>query len=168
MRVGSLLLIGAAILAGCATVSEMAATGGSRSDGIVRLSFEAGMFDKIDINELAALHTARLRCNSWGYSSAEAFGGHTRQCQQSSGYGCMRWLVTKEYQCTNGATLAPPPVATAVPVIGQPAAHGPRKIRANTPSGYCLDVADDYVGTGSSSRPAVSNAMPRCSSLSAD
>lgn len=42
------------------------------------------------------------------------------------------------------------------------------KVRANTPSGYCLDVPSDYVGTGSSSKPAVTSAMPRCSSLSAD
>lgn len=42
-----------------------------------------------------------------------------------------------------------------------------RKVRAKTASGYCLDVPDDYAGTGSTTRPAVTSGMPRCTSLSA-
>jgi hypothetical protein len=87
-------------LAGCATVSQMTATGGSRADGFVRLSYEAGRFDKIRIDEADGLRTAQARCRTWGYKDAEAFGGVTRICQASAGlYGCSRWLVTKEYQC---------------------------------------------------------------------
>ena|SRR5438045_2652191 len=101
-----ILALGAlAVLAGCATVSQMTATGGSRADGIVRLSYEAGNFDKVRIDEATALKTAQARCRTWGYSDAEAFGGVTRQCQSSAGiYGCNRWLVTKEYQCLGGNT----------------------------------------------------------------
>lgn len=171
MRV-AYFLIGATFLAGCATVSQMAATGGSRADGIVKLSFEAGMFDKIAIDEASALDTARRRCSTWGYTDAEPFGGHVRQCQQSSGYGCMRWFVTKEYQCTSsGSALVPAsgpvqPIASA-PRSAAPVAGGVHRVRANTASGYCLDVPDDYVGTGASNRPAVTSGMPRCSSLSA-
>jgi hypothetical protein len=46
--------------------------------------------------------------------------------------------------------------------------QGPRKVRAKTASGYCLDVPADYAGTGSASRPAITGAMPRCDSLSAN
>lgn len=101
----SIAYIGAiAALAGCTTVSQMAATGGSRADGVVRLSYEAGAFNKINIDEAAALETARERCHTWGYKDAEAFGGVTRQCNSSSMYGCNRWVVTKEYQCTGANT----------------------------------------------------------------
>jgi len=82
----------------------MAATGGSRSDGIVRLSYEYGAFNKVHIDEATALETARERCHAWGYKEAEAFGGITRQCQASNMYGCVRWTVTKEYQCTGANT----------------------------------------------------------------
>lgn len=88
------------VLAGCATVSQMSATGGSRADGIVRLSYEYGAFNKVNIDEAEGLRTAQARCATWGYKDAEAFGGITRQCQASNMYGCMRWIVTKEYQCT--------------------------------------------------------------------
>ena len=92
------------VLAGCATVSQMTATGGSRADGVVRLSYEVGMFNKVNIDEADALRTAQARCKTWGYKDAEAFGGITRQCQSSGMYGCNRWLVTKEYQCLGGNT----------------------------------------------------------------
>ena len=36
---------------------------------------------------------------------------------------------------------------------------------ANTPSGHCLMVPDDYVGTGAANMPAVTTAMPRCSTV---
>jgi hypothetical protein len=92
-------------LAGCATVSQMTATGGSRADGVVRLSYELGPFDKARIDEADALRTAQARCKTWGYNDAEAFGGVTRQCQAPGGlYGCQRWLITKEYQCLGANT----------------------------------------------------------------
>lgn len=91
-------------LAGCATVSQMTATGGSRADGIVRLSYEHGMLNKVNIDEADGLRTAQARCRIWGYKDAEAFGGVTRQCQGSGLYGCNRWLVTKEYQCIGAGT----------------------------------------------------------------
>jgi hypothetical protein len=169
------LVSAAVVLVGCATVSEMTATGGSRSDGIVRLSFEYGMFDKVQLDEASALATARQRCAVWGYTDADPFGGITRQCQDMSGYGCARWFVTKEYQCTMGGGRAPAltqgstPVAPIVaPPMESPASSGPHKVRAKTKSGYCLDVPRDYVGTGAENSPVVTKAMPRCDQLSAD
>jgi hypothetical protein len=60
------------------------------------------------------------------------------------------------------AMLAPSNAAT-VPVPALP--PGPPRAAANTPSGYCLDVPKDYVGTGSTANPVLTAAMPACSSL---
>jgi hypothetical protein len=63
----------------------------------------------------------------------------------------------------NGLTTAgdATSVAPGAPTVGS------HKVRANTASGYCLDVPPDYVGTGAENSPAVTSGMPRCSSLSA-
>lgn len=64
-----------------------------------------------------------------------------------------------------------PKAETAAAVASRPAltpavyrGGGVQKIPATTPSGYCLQVPPDYRGTGSLSRPVVTDAMPRCSS----
>lgn len=97
-----LLAAGAALLtiAACATAKTYTATGGSRSDGTVRLSYEYGMFEQPVVDERQGLNVARQRCASWGYTGAEAFGGVTNQCTQMGSTGCLATLVTKEYQCT--------------------------------------------------------------------
>ena len=93
-------LLSLTILSGCASQKHWSATGGSKSDGTVRLSYEVGEFEKPEVNESQGRRLAKRRCQSWGYSDADAFGGTTRQCQQGGGFsGCQRWLVTKEYQC---------------------------------------------------------------------
>ena len=159
--------------AGCATVSQMQATGGSRADGIVKLSFEYGMFDKVQLDEASALQTARQRCSVWGYTDAESFGGVTRQCQQySMSLGCTHWFATREYQCTTGSAGTPQvvqPLSIAQPGLPAPptaSAAGPRMVRAKTASGYCLDVPPGYVGTGAVNSPVVTSGMPRCDQLS--
>jgi hypothetical protein len=94
------LAVGAMIcLAGCATVKTWQATGGSRSDGTVRLSYEYGMFESPTLTD-NGVRIATDRCKVWGYSGAEPFGGQTQVCNQFSSSGCMTWLVTKEFQCT--------------------------------------------------------------------
>lgn len=91
-----LLILG---LTGCVTSKEWVATGGSRSDGIVRLSYEYGMFEQPQVNEEQAVKLATGRCAAWGYTGAEAFGGITRNCSSPTYSGCNAWIVTKEYQC---------------------------------------------------------------------
>lgn len=167
------LVSAVAVLAGCATVSQMQATGGSRSDGIVKLSFEYGMFDKVQLDEATALQTARQRCAVWGYTDADPFGGITRQCQQSGSMGCLHWFVTKEYQCTMGGAGAPPmtQASTYVGSVAAPAmpsaSTAAHKVRAKTASGYCLDVPEGYIGTGAANSPSVTSGMPRCDQLGA-
>ena len=43
---------------------------------------------------------AAQRCAAWGYSGAEPFGSYTSVCSQPSSSGCMKTMVTMEYQCT--------------------------------------------------------------------
>ena len=88
------------LITGCAaTPKNWSATGGSRSDGTVKLSYEYGLFEVPQVSEQEAIYLAKKRCSSWGYKDTEAFGGVTTVCNQSSGGDCMKWLVTKEYQC---------------------------------------------------------------------
>ena len=108
MRIFTAIAV-AAILTSCATTKDWSATGGSRSDGVVRLSYEVGEFEKPQLSETQAINLATQRCQTWGYSGAEAFGGVTRQCNQGGGFGgCSRWMVTKEYQCTGTGTPTSP------------------------------------------------------------
>jgi hypothetical protein len=89
------------MVAGCATQKEWSATGGSRSDGVVRLSYEAGSMEQPQLDERQGVALATRRCQTWGYTGAEAFGGVTRRCNIPGGLGgCAQFVVTKEYQCT--------------------------------------------------------------------
>jgi hypothetical protein len=40
--------------------------------------------------------------------------------------------------------------------------NGIRLIPAETPSGYCIQAPADYIGTGSATRPVISQNKPRC------
>jgi hypothetical protein len=103
----------AVLMSGCATTKDWSATGGSRSDGVVRLSYEVTEFEQAQLNEQQAVSLATQRCMTWGYTGAEAFGGVTRQCTVPGGFGgCGSWTVTKEFQCVGTGTPAAPPAVT--------------------------------------------------------
>lgn len=88
------------VSSGCATQKVLQATGGSRSDGTVELSYEYGAFEQPQVQWDQGLATARQRCAAWGYPDAEAFGGQKSECNARDMYGgCMRWFVTVTYQC---------------------------------------------------------------------
>ena len=87
------------LLLGCAVTKEYAATGGSRADGIIKLSYEQRRFEIPNINEQQGLNLARDRCKSWGYNDAQSFGGVIRTCNESGLSSCEQWLITKDYQC---------------------------------------------------------------------
>lgn len=91
-------------LVACTTVSQMEATGGSRSDGVVEMSFDYGAFQKLNIDKDASQAKATAACQAWGYQAAEPFGGALEQCTSMSGYGCMQHHVTVKYQCTGAHT----------------------------------------------------------------
>ena len=99
----SLALVIAVNLAACttATVKVPQATGGSRADATVDMQFEYGVSEEPVINWDEANATARHRCEAWGYSDAEKFGGEKNQCLRFEQYGnCIRMAVTMTYQCT--------------------------------------------------------------------
>ena len=101
MKVIMVAAAAALLLSGCATTKNWSATGGSRADATVRLSYEYGAFEQPQTNEMEAINLATSRCKTWGYTGAEAFGGVTRQCNMPGGMGgCNGWIVTKEFQCT--------------------------------------------------------------------
>jgi hypothetical protein len=107
MKILAIASVTAMLLTGCAVTKDWAATGGSRSDGVVRLSYEVREFEKPQLSEQQAINLASQRCKAWGYSGAEAFGGVTRTCNQGGGLGgCAQWMVTKEYQCMGSGTAA--------------------------------------------------------------
>lgn len=98
------LIFMSSILNGCSRDVTLQATGGSRADGVVELSYEYGMFDKPIVDWDQGLVTAIERCRAWGYESAEFFGGTTSQCQAYNGYGdCVSWRVLAKCQCTGSA-----------------------------------------------------------------
>ena len=104
-RVMMFVLPGALVLVACATQKTLEATGGSKADGVVELSYEYGMFEQPNVDLQAGVETARARCAAWGYQNAEPFGGQKKSCNASDAYGsCIHWFVTVSYQCTGGAS----------------------------------------------------------------
>src|SRR5206468_5443265 len=93
---------------------------GSRSDGVVRLSYEYGLLEVPQPNERQGVELAKSRCAAWGYPGAEAFGGQTQVCTNRTSSGCNSWLVTREYQCLGTST--PPPLVDREPTSLAPAA----------------------------------------------
>lgn len=96
----SKLLILFIVLGGCATPVTMEATGGSRSDGTVELSYNYNELESPVVDPGQALATAREKCGAWGYKDAEAFGEGVSQCSHYNGNGnCIAHIVTVTYQC---------------------------------------------------------------------
>lgn len=88
-----------AFLTGCALDVTPAATGGSQADGTVVFTYTYGALRRPQVNWNLALSEAVNRCNSWGFSSATAFAPAPRECIQEDGAGCVRFQVTRTYQC---------------------------------------------------------------------
>ncbi|MES2295473.1 MAG: YecR family lipoprotein [Pseudomonadota bacterium] len=88
------------ILQGCAVQKTLEATGGSRSDGTVKFSYEFGMFQIPSVDIAQGTASAEKRCAAWGYTGAEPFGGQTRTCNGYENGSCNHCLVTDAFQCT--------------------------------------------------------------------
>lgn len=92
------------LLVGCATPvhKTLNATGGSKADATVQLSYEYGLFEQPIVDYQAAQETAKKRCSAWGYKNAESFDTGVEQCVAYNGYGnCVHARVTITYQCIN-------------------------------------------------------------------
>ena len=104
---GLVFIVAICIISGCTTQRQIdwQATGGSRSDGSIKLSIQYPNGVKPILNETQAINEATRKCAAWGYMGTEAFGGIIRTCSQyGSGFAtgvCVgTTTVTKEYQCT--------------------------------------------------------------------
>jgi YecR-like lipoprotein len=91
-------------LASCAIPKTPEATGGSRADGTVKLSYEVNRFEKPIVQWDVAEQTATDKCRNWGYQSAEKFGGAESHCEGNGYGGCDTALVTMTYQCIGSLT----------------------------------------------------------------
>lgn len=106
MRSLPILLMSTLLLSACATKTiTPTATGGSKSDGTVMLSYRKGAFESIILDDMGALLEAQSRCQAWGYSSAEKFGGWISQCNQYGSMGCMDETIHINYQCNNRPSI---------------------------------------------------------------
>lgn len=95
--------ISALLLSACASKveKELVATGGSKSDGTIELSYEQHELEMVTYNEQQALNAAKKRCEAWGYKNAEKFGGVKSQCTLIPGFWtpCGKTMFTIQYQC---------------------------------------------------------------------
>lgn len=99
MKKITLAVLVCALTSGCAVKKEWSATGGSRSDGTIKLSYQYGLFEQPMVDREKGIQIASDKCKSWGYESAEAFGGVMTNCNNFTQNGCISWLVTADYQC---------------------------------------------------------------------
>lgn len=95
-----LLILIALSFSACAVQKEMVATGGSRADGTIKLSYQVSPIELPIIDENRSLTAAAQRCQAWGYENAEKFGGSNTTCTSPSFVGCALYTITTEYQCT--------------------------------------------------------------------
>lgn len=94
------------ILYGCAAQKTLQPIDGSKSDGTVSLGFEYGGFEQANWDWGQGQLTAINRCKSWGYSGAERFNNGMQTCIARNQYGCLRYRVTVQYQCTGESYTA--------------------------------------------------------------
>ena len=97
-----LTLVVATLFLGCAVQKDFIPDGGSRADGIVKLSFFYGDLQAPTYSMDQGLILAKRRCASWGYLSAEAFGTIRTRCQYH------KCTSTAEFQCLDSANAISP------------------------------------------------------------
>ncbi len=93
------LSLTAMVLTGCATPKQWEATGGSKTDGVVQVSYELGQFESGQTSATQGLATAEGRCKVWGYKSAEVSGSEKNICRTMGQYNCLQTTITQDYLC---------------------------------------------------------------------
>ncbi|ROV57274.1 YecR family lipoprotein [Neisseria chenwenguii] len=97
-------LLFAFAVVGCATHKTMVPISGSKADGIVKMAYEYTPYESPIVNQDASRLQAAKRCQAWGFSEAEAFSAGSKQCVLNYGFGCEKYRVVTEYQCTGQRT----------------------------------------------------------------
>ncbi|SES64829.1 YecR family lipoprotein [Thorsellia anophelis] len=93
-------------LTGCESVTHLDTVGGSKSDGTIKLGYEANLLNilgDVKIDKEETLNQVRERCKSWGYSDAMPFSGKEEKCiaPGTDPGGCFAYRITYTYQCIN-------------------------------------------------------------------
>ena len=86
-------------LASCTVPVTAAPVGGSRADATITMAYEYGAFEQPQLNRVQMHDDARARCQSWGYTEAQAFAGGVRDCIHRGESMCLRWRVSVQFQC---------------------------------------------------------------------
>jgi hypothetical protein len=99
-----LLIVAAALLAGCTTY-KLWSEGDSDSDsGIVRLTYEYRKFESPQPDERGGVELAKERCRDWGFPAEARRKGEQRRCVSGDEADCSRWQVIREYRCAKDLT----------------------------------------------------------------
>lgn len=99
-----LCLFSVLFLTACATPTPvtLSATGGSKADGVVEMSYEYREFEQPVIDPEQGMDAAVKRCKAWGYKKAEPFDGGISTCINPHGFAsCALMRHTISYQCIN-------------------------------------------------------------------
>ena len=99
-----LLILAAALMAGCTTY-KLWSEGDSDSElGIVRLTYEYRKFENPQLDERGGVELAKERCRDWGFPAQAQRKGEQRRCLNGEEASCSRWLVIREYRCAQDLT----------------------------------------------------------------
>jgi len=79
---------------------DYAATGGSKADGVINLSYEFSNLEMPVVDKNQGKMQAEKRCIDWGYAGAKQFDETVSYCINPSNAGCQLWRTTLMYQCT--------------------------------------------------------------------
>lgn len=92
------LLVCAVLLAACTVKKTPMPYGGSKADGMVKLSYTIGSYRQAKVDKEQTRQRALKRCQAWGYENVQHFGS-TKECVRYSGFSCSAWRVKLKYQC---------------------------------------------------------------------
>ncbi|MEM7000891.1 MAG: YecR family lipoprotein [Pseudomonadota bacterium] len=91
------------VLSACTVPMTPQAVSGDRGAGTVTMAYSYGLYTRPEVDWEAADAEALRRCQAWGYTEAEPFGGQVTTCNARNGYGsCLDNFVQRQYQCTGG------------------------------------------------------------------
>jgi YecR-like lipoprotein len=85
--------------AGCTTYKLWEEFDSDAKAGTLQLAYEFRRFESPQVDERAAIETARERCGDWGYKNAHR-SGEDRICIDGPNSGCGKWRVVRTYRCT--------------------------------------------------------------------
>ncbi|BAJ01946.1 YecR-like lipofamily protein [Shewanella violacea] len=84
---------------GCVGKKDWQAAGGSKAEGIIKLSYTFSGNRNPQADDEQALKVAEERCQLWGFTGARPFQFVDVRCQRTHGASCGTHIVTKAFQC---------------------------------------------------------------------